>query len=303
MPSDFAHSQAFRIIHLVPAIILLIWPYIFVAVIWGRKDQGGLQASDKLANLKREDPRTVVFLVSAIVVVVSFLMVHLFVMALLCAYQDMVAKKAKEHMEKEAREDMERAENGVEPMESDVPAGKTGGEKAGLFRYWNEFRAGATEDAAKVDSPFISFYQAMRSDPEEWPVGKMFRAVFGQKHRDAILLVSVAGFYAAVFTFISPGLNAILLPQSFFRRTDLQGHELDFSSTNTTCVEWFINNPIPPTCNWQVSVTIRFPGTVLSISKEYNGFEFTDCLGENQLVDVLEPGRSSVSVILLNDLG
>jgi hypothetical protein len=37
---------------------------------------------------------------------------------------------------------------------------------------------------------------------------------------------------------------------------------------------------------------------VLNILKVYNGFEFTDCMQENQLVDVLESGRSSVSAVL-----
>jgi hypothetical protein len=33
---------------------------------------------------------------------------------------------------------------------------------------------------------------------------------------------------------------------------------------------------------------------VLLISQTFNGSEYTDCLVENQLVDVLESGRSNV---------
>ena len=36
---------------------------------------------------------------------------------------------------------------------------------------------------------------------------------------------------------------------------------------------------------------------MLNMPKTYNGFEFTNCLGENQLVDVLESGRSNVGAI------
>jgi hypothetical protein len=215
------------------------------------------------------------FFVTAIVVVISAVMTYLFTTGMLCAYRDWVDAKRKEAEEADAER--------KEAEEADAK------------------RKQAEEAKDEKKSPFILFYKTMKAGPDDWPVGKMVSVVFSEKHYDAVLLVAVLALYSGIFTFVSPGLNAILLPHPFSRLRPLQGHELDFSSTDTTCMEWVVGHPIPPLCNWRVSVTTHFSGSALNMSKEYNGFEFTDCLGENQLVDVLEAGRSNVSVILLDD--
>jgi hypothetical protein len=242
------NPRYFRVGHLVLGIILLVWPYIFVGAVWGQKSQGGLQASDRITRVVRDKPSSVVFFGTAVVVVISAVMTYLFTTALMCVHLD-------------------KKKPGIEGGEAETMKGED---------------SAVEEKKSGDESPLMLFYQTMKGNPDEWPVAKVAATILKQEKYTALYLVAILLLYMGIFTFVSPGLNAILLPHPFSLLRPLQGYELDFSSNDTTCVEWVVSHPIPETCNW----------------REHNGFQFTDCLGENQLVDVLEAGRSSMRALV-----
>jgi len=101
-------------------------------------------------------------------------------------------------------------------------------------------------------------------------------------------LFLVALFYSHIFTYVTPGLAVLLTPIVFNRKVAVTGTELDFGSVDTTCIDWFNNNTIPHQCDWQ---TYKGEDTI----------EYTNCLDENQLVDVLESGRGNILSLLSNN--
>lgn len=112
--------------------------------------------------------------------------------------------------------------------------------------YWDKIRNDNTF--------FLLFYRSIKHDPEKWPVLKLFYIIV-DGHLTGFGVVLLMLFYSMIFTLVSPGLNALLIPHSFHRIAPLQGYELNFSSTDAICTEWIANNPIPSECNWRVSVT------------------------------------------------
>lgn len=77
-----------------------------------------------------------------------------------------------------------------------------------------------------------------------------------------IRLFVIVVFYISIFTFVTPGITALLTPVPFNRKVTLIGSELDFASTNDTCISWFNNNTIPHTCDWEVSFLLFYNDTV-----------------------------------------
>jgi hypothetical protein len=141
----------------------------------------------------------------------------------------------------------------------------------------------------EMDVSRVSFFTALKN--RATPVS-LFRQ---GRYRPFLIVV----LYIAIFIFVTPGMTALLLPHPFGRNTSLYGKELDFASNNTDCISWFNNNTISPTCDWIVSLTTLLCGycTLSALPfclKTYNGFNYTNCLAENQMVDVLESGRGSV---------
>ncbi|KDQ53312.1 hypothetical protein JAAARDRAFT_197478 [Jaapia argillacea MUCL 33604] len=84
--------------------------------------------------------------------------------------------------------------------------------------------------------------------------------------------------YFVLILLVLSGFNALLAPHPITRTSDLAGKELDFTSTDPDCIYWFENNAPADSCNWQ----------------QYGNTSFTTCVGENQMVDVLESGRSNI---------
>jgi hypothetical protein len=95
------------------------------------------------------------------------------------------------------------------------------------------------------------FFQYWRVPTIEWSLQVVWRTII--KNRQGLHLLAVLIFYMLIFVFIGSGLNAVLIPHAFTRTMSLEGNELDFTSTNATCVQWLADNPIPSTCNWIVS--------------------------------------------------
>jgi hypothetical protein len=96
----------------------------------------------------------------------------------------------------------------------------------------------------------VSFFTALRNRA---PTRSLFRQ--GRPHRVIVVI-----FFLVIFALITPGLTALLTPVYFIRSVPLRGHELDFGSEDSECVNWFINAPaIQNTCDWSVSFFITFP--------------------------------------------
>ncbi|KDR68394.1 hypothetical protein GALMADRAFT_231359 [Galerina marginata CBS 339.88] len=84
------------------------------------------------------------------------------------------------------------------------------------------------------------------------------------------------------FTNVTSGVTSLITPFPFNRMASLRGSELNFSSTATECLDWLNAHPIPNDCNWET----------------FNDLNYTTCLGENQIVDVLESGRGNILSLL-----
>lgn len=52
---------------------------------------------------------------------------------------------------------------------------------------------------------------------------------------------------------INGGLTTFLTPTQFTRTALLHGKELDFASSDASCLAWFNDTTIPTTCDWVVS--------------------------------------------------
>ncbi|KAF8812670.1 hypothetical protein BYT27DRAFT_7239675 [Phlegmacium glaucopus] len=96
----------------------------------------------------------------------------------------------------------------------------------------------------------------------------------------SLISALIIGCWAA-FTFGISGFTSLLGPVSFERPFKVQGVELDFSTNDTTCLNYLRSNPnniSGPVCGWAMLGNIPY----------------TTCLVENQIVDVLESGRSNI---------
>ena len=56
-----------------------------------------------------------------------------------------------------------------------------------------------------------------------------------------------------IFPQLLANTTSLLIPTSFSRTESLSGTELDFSSTDPVCLDWFKANPLSNSCAWQVS--------------------------------------------------
>ena len=66
-------------------------------------------------------------------------------------------------------------------------------------------------------------------------------------------LFFIAMMFAVPFNFVTSGITALLLPISFTRGVSVNATELDFTSNQTDCINWFNDNSISSNCGWKVS--------------------------------------------------
>ena len=92
----------------------------------------------------------------------------------------------------------------------------------------------------------------------------------------------LAGGCIAAFALVPSGTTSLITPVSFHRKWDLTGTELDFS--NADCVQWLIKHVNDRTYSCDLA-------GLNAGSRITSGF----CDNSNQLVVLLESGRSSVS--------
>jgi hypothetical protein len=82
------HRKLFLTGHIFLALILFLWPWIFAAVVWGHRDQGGIRAPPHITNLVLSHPHVVDFFFTVISGIIAAIMTHVFTTAVMCVYLD-----------------------------------------------------------------------------------------------------------------------------------------------------------------------------------------------------------------------
>ncbi|KAJ2936092.1 hypothetical protein H1R20_g999, partial [Candolleomyces eurysporus] len=100
------------------------------------------------------------------------------------------------------------------------------------------------------------------------------------KGRLAMLALLLAALGA--FALVPSGTAGLITPGQFNKTAELRGTELDFTSTDPGCLTWLEANRVVNKCDWT-----KFADT-----------QFTQCLGENQILDVLDSGRTNMLSVL-----
>ncbi|KAJ2912774.1 hypothetical protein MD484_g7644, partial [Candolleomyces efflorescens] len=96
------------------------------------------------------------------------------------------------------------------------------------------------------------------------------------KRRLAVVLLFLGALGAS--SLIPSGTAALITPGAFNKAAELRGTEIDFTSDDPGCLEWLERHRLTNLCDW----------------KEFGGTQYTTCLGENQMLDVLDSGRANV---------
>lgn len=159
-----------------------------------------------------------------------------------------------------------------------------------VIRFAQEWMAVTRE----VNVFHVSLISAFRY--QTWPWGvKDFKEITSRSRWLPAVLVAVC---VSAFAFVPSGTTSLLGPAPFLKTVPLTGTELDFSSTASECVGFLNTNLITNNCDWQVSDTSRTLEDWLIMNacllQFYKDTPYTNCLGENQMVDVLEAGRGNV---------
>ncbi|KDQ53327.1 hypothetical protein JAAARDRAFT_39389 [Jaapia argillacea MUCL 33604] len=135
-----------------------------------------------------------------------------------------------------------------------------------------------TTESRRSDIWTLSFMSAAKSPSQSlsWLFSNKswLLASYASRLRPA----SAVLLYFVLFLVVLSGFNALLTPHTITRTAKLTGSELDFTTTDSNCTFWLANNAPADDCNWLT----------------YGGSSFTTCQGENQMVDVLESGRSNI---------
>ena len=111
--------------------------------------------------------------------------------------------------------------------------------------------------------------------------------------RNRWLPAALAGVCIATFALVPSGTTSLITPVSFNRTWNLTGTELDFSSNAADCIDWFAANPLHYCNHWTVGEQTRITCHGLLTTRTYQSV--VDCISGDDLVDILESGRSSVS--------
>lgn len=97
----------------------------------------------------------------------------------------------------------------------------------------------------------LSFFSALKNRSFVWSWGALPSIL---KSATRLSLVLTVILYIVSFILVTPGLTALLHPQTLIRSADLIGTEIDFASSTPDCLDWFNNNTILlSSCDWAVS--------------------------------------------------
>ncbi|KAF9464330.1 hypothetical protein BDZ94DRAFT_510718 [Collybia nuda] len=129
----------------------------------------------------------------------------------------------------------------------------------------------------------LSFFSALKNRTYVWSLGAL-PSIFKSATRLGLALTVI--LYIGTFVLVTPGLTALLHPQMLALDTSLSGTEIDFASRSPDCVNWFNNNSVLlSACGWS----------------DHNGFQYSTCFAENQMVDALESGRNNILSLSTNN--
>jgi len=88
---------------------------------------------------------------------------------------------------------------------------------------------------------------------QSWPWGKSWEDVKylskGSRWWPALLVI----ICLLTFPNLVSTTTSLITPMPYNRTATLIGTELDFSSTDTSCLDWYRANPYSSNCDWQVS--------------------------------------------------
>ncbi|KAJ2912770.1 hypothetical protein MD484_g7641, partial [Candolleomyces efflorescens] len=121
----------------------------------------------------------------------------------------------------------------------------------------------------------VSALLAFRHMTMVWGMRQWGQLVKG-KGRLAVVALLLASLGALAL--IPSGTANLITPGQFNKTAELKGTELDFTSSDPQCTAWFAENQVTNDCDWQ----------------DYKNTSFTTCLGENQMLDVLDSGRANM---------
>ncbi|KAJ2913317.1 hypothetical protein MD484_g7090, partial [Candolleomyces efflorescens] len=103
----------------------------------------------------------------------------------------------------------------------------------------------------------------------------------GKWRRKILVLLLVC---LGTFELVPTGIAGLITPGQFNRTASLTGTELDFASTDPGCLAWLEANSVADTCDW----------------KSLGNTQFSTCLGETQMFDVLDSGRAHMLHTIIN---
>ncbi|TFK65200.1 hypothetical protein BDN72DRAFT_900914 [Pluteus cervinus] len=107
--------------------------------------------------------------------------------------------------------------------------------------------------------------------------------LFALNSRRALAVTALALVVYAIGNQALAGISAVFTPQALNLTTPFTGFEIDLSSTDATCIDWYLDpkHAPPQNCGYNPA----------------NDLVFTTCLGENQLIDVIQAGRDNAALV------
>ncbi|TFK65189.1 hypothetical protein BDN72DRAFT_962696 [Pluteus cervinus] len=240
-PDGKRKAWQFYILRISAAFALLIAPWIFHGVV---VHSGQLALSRPVAEKVAKNPQTTTQVVVTLAGIVSMAVTFLFGAAVVCVAQKWVTTATQ------------------------VPTGLANSEVL------------ATEQNNEANSDRLKRTVRIKHLARLANIGGL-RPVFAFNSWRAVGVSIVAVLLYVACNQALAGISAMFTPQPLSLTTALTGSEVDFSSTNPTCLDWYEANPPPQVCGYVNS----------------GGVTFTTCLGENQLFDVIQAGRDNAALV------
>jgi hypothetical protein len=94
----------------------------------------------------------------------------------------------------------------------------------------------------------VSMLTGFKNQTWPWAIKDLREVFVRNRWLPAVLL----GVWIGAFTFVPSSTTSLLTPIPFNRTVDLNGTEVNFSSTATDCLEWLNRQYILNNCDWEV---------------------------------------------------
>ncbi|RXW16712.1 hypothetical protein EST38_g9143 [Candolleomyces aberdarensis] len=142
-----------------------------------------------------------------------------------------------------------------------------------VVRFGQELIASAHRERVTVFG--VSALMAFRHMSLVWGWGQSRQLAKG---KGRFFVVALLLLCLAALSLIPSGTAGLITPGEFNKTAELRGAELDFFSEDTSCLAWLEENRVRNNCDWT----------------SFGGTQYTTCLGENQMFDVLDSGRANM---------